>query len=139
MPTAVNLPQLLDQCLGTPEVGAVNFNQLHKLLFEIIARLDTAGHPFNASETRPSQTTSQRLGDKNPDYSTVQHLTDKINKIEKNVEDLSALPSAGELIDKVKSDQPLKELWQYMQLSKKVENNEDGIKTVRIVSCYFMH
>ncbi|KAF6039712.1 hypothetical protein EB796_001992 [Bugula neritina] len=32
MPDMVSLPQLLDLSLGTPEAGAVNFNNLHKPL-----------------------------------------------------------------------------------------------------------
>jgi len=34
------LSELLDLALGTPEIGAVNFNILHRLLHAILTRLD---------------------------------------------------------------------------------------------------
>jgi len=34
------LSELLDLSLGTPEIGAVNFNILHRLLHAILTRLD---------------------------------------------------------------------------------------------------
>ena len=40
MTTAVPLPQLLDLALGSPEIGAVNFNVLHTLLHAIIKTLN---------------------------------------------------------------------------------------------------
>ncbi|XP_070187537.1 uncharacterized protein [Littorina saxatilis] len=39
MPHAVSLTQLVDLALGTPEVGAVNFNILHTLLHAMITKL----------------------------------------------------------------------------------------------------
>ena len=41
MPTSkVNLYQMVDLAVGTPEVGAVNFNVLHTLLHAILRRLN---------------------------------------------------------------------------------------------------
>lgn len=37
---AVKLSQMVDFALGTPEVGAVNFNILHTLLHAILAKLN---------------------------------------------------------------------------------------------------
>jgi len=34
------LKELLDLSLGTPEIGAVNFNILHRLLHAVLTRLD---------------------------------------------------------------------------------------------------
>jgi len=34
------LTELLDLSLGTPEIGAVNFNILHRLLSAVLTRLD---------------------------------------------------------------------------------------------------
>jgi len=36
------LSDLLDLALGTPEIGAVNFNILHRLLHAVLSRLDIA-------------------------------------------------------------------------------------------------
>lgn len=40
MPTQVKLAQMVDLALGTPEVGAVNFNVLHSLLHAMLKRLN---------------------------------------------------------------------------------------------------
>lgn len=40
MPTQVKLVQMVDLALGTPEVGAVNFNVLHSLLHAMLKRLN---------------------------------------------------------------------------------------------------
>lgn len=40
MSISVSLPEMVDLALGTPEMGAVNFNILHKLLHAMIVKLN---------------------------------------------------------------------------------------------------
>lgn len=139
MPDVITLPQLLDMSLGTPELGAVNFNQLHKLLMEIINRLDAAGHPVAISPSAPidSKREVKSAAAGNYPKSSYNNLQDKVNKIERDISHMStALPDTKDMISKVKSNTPLTDLWQHMQVNKRVENNEDGIKTVRHLTTF---
>lgn len=132
MPDVISLPQLLDQSLGTPEVGAVNFNQLHKLLLEIINKLDIAHHqvPVSDIDTKRDAKAAAASFPK----ASYTALSDKVQKIEQDLSHMSSsLPEAKDMIENVKSDTPLTDLWQYMKLSNKVDANESGIQTVSIL------
>lgn len=130
MPDVISLPQLLDLSLGNPELGAVNFNQLHKLLLEIIGRLDKAGHPLQVSDVDSKRDLKAAAAGNYP-KSSYNTLQDKVNKIERDITNMStALPDAKDMIAKVKTDTPLTDLWQHMQINKRVENNEQGVNTV---------
>lgn len=120
MPDAVSLPQLLDLSLGTPELGAVNFNQLHKLLLEIINKLGLHDHTIK-SDVPPGGGTSKSV----PAKSSQAALAEKVAKVERDVNG-----SARDIIDKITTETPLTDLWQYMQVKKRVENNEIGLNTV---------
>lgn len=128
MPDVMSLPQLLEQSLGTPELGAVNFNQLHKLLLEIINRLGLSNQQVTVSDIdakRDAKASAVRGS-----YTV---LSDKVQKIEQDISHMSTtIPDAKEMIERVKSNTPLTDLWQYMQVNNKVEANEAGIQTVSI-------
>lgn len=128
MPDVMSLPQLLEQSLGTPELGAVNFNQLHKLLLEIINRLGLSNQQVTVSDIdakRDAKASAVR--------GSYTALSDKVQKIEQDISHMSTtIPDAKEMIERVKSNTPLTDLWQHMQVSNKVEANEAGIQTVSI-------
>lgn len=131
MPDVISLPQLLDLSIGSPELGAVNFSQLHKLLLEIINRLGLSGSPDPLSDVdaKRDRKTSP-VGFQKSSYNA---LSDKVGKIERELSHMSTVvPDSKDMIAKVKSDTPLTDLWQHMQINKRVETNEDGIKTVSI-------
>ena len=130
MPDVISLPQLLEASIGTPELGAVNFNLLHKLLLEIINRLDLAGHavPVSDIDSKKDAKAAAVVGYQKSSYNA---LSEKVGKIERELNHMSTtLPDSKDMISKVKTDTPLTDLWQHMQLNKRVETNEDGIKTV---------
>lgn len=130
------LPQLVDLSIGTPEVGAVNFNALHKLLHAIVKRLnvselaagvDDAFPPAKEAVVRNAEDTEGK-----GKWTMFDSLQPKVSDLES---DLSVfyprLPSAKEMAKLIKSDEPIADLWQFLSLSKKVDANESGVKTVR--------
>lgn len=59
-------------------------------------------------------------------------LEDKLARFEQQMNALNSLPSNQQIIDKSKDSKsgPILEIWQYTQLSKRLESNEDGITKV---------
>ena len=199
MPTAVPLTQLVDLALGTPEVGAVNFNVLHTLLHaminklgigEVKAEINDYEREFLATVTNPLgpflQPTSKHTGsDKDSTFATppqptsvnqratsavtsdkdsakgddsilddvsetsfvaktstypqsvpYHRLENRVAELSKALADLNALPTTHELFAEIKgqraSEKPVADMWQAMQLKKRVDANEEGIGKVRI-------
>lgn len=163
MPTKVALAQMVDLALGTPEVGAVNFNVLHTLLHAMLKRLnilDTTAEinefdrDFLASSKQRSISGLSDLdsgkGDDSEDgmsersvppvkpRTPYHHLEIKVAKLAEQMDQLNSLPSNLDLFErstKTEGDQqrPVSDMWQYMQLKKRVDNNEEGIGKVRQV------
>lgn len=167
MPTAVSLSQLVDLALGSPEVGAVNFNVLHTLLHAMLNRLnlqdvkaDIDEHDREFLSTHPSSRTfsafsvysadsgkgedsfsvsEDSLSDKSS-YITSKHrpyhfLEKRVSELCKQMDDLNKLPSNEQLISRTvgkESERPVLDMWQNMQLKKRVDANEEGIEKVII-------
>lgn len=185
---AVSLARMVDLALGTPDVGAVNFNVLHSLLHAVLQRLNiadiTADLPEETEEralthnngidpVTDSKAVGQRdridmesdsgvtgLGsaseigtdqdkysssDKNksiPVTRTPYHsLEEKIERLERHIAQLGSLPSTKDLMDMVsastdqqtsKVPRPVAEMWQSMQLSRKVDANTQGVSKVSL-------
>ena len=137
MPTAVLLPNLVDLSIGSPEVGAVNFNALHKLLHAIVKNLGKSELEVEINETFPSSTDVPNLSNNDTEgtvsWNTIQQMQTKLAKLENDLEVLyPKLPNAKEMSSLITSDQPIADLWQYLSLTKKIEANETGVTTV----CY---
>jgi hypothetical protein len=70
-------------------------------------------------------------------------LEDKLNRLEQQISSLNSLPSNQQIIDKSKeikksngNSGPILEIWQYTQMSKRLESNEDGITKVCIFNIF---
>ena len=103
MPDVISLPQLLEASIGTPELGAVNFNLLHKLLLEIINRLDLAGHavPVSDIDSKKDAKAAAVVGYQKSSYNA---LSEKVGKIERELNHMSTtLPDSKDMISKVKT------------------------------------
>lgn len=142
MPTKVLLPQMVDLALGTPEIGAVNFNVLHSLLHAMLKKLKITDSTAELNELDLlSRREKSSLSDLDSGISTYSEdgasesgktggtpyhqLELKVAKLSMQMEQLNAIPTNSELIDR--SDRPISEMWQYMQLKKKVDANTDGV------------
>ncbi|XP_060066599.1 glutamine-rich protein 2-like [Ylistrum balloti] len=142
MPTKVLLPQMVDLALGTPEIGAVNFNVLHSLLHAMLKKLKITDSTAELNELDLlSRREKSSLSDLDSGISTYSEdgtsesgktsgtpyhqLELKVAKLSMQMEQLNSIPSNSDLIDR--SDRPISEMWQYMQLKKKVDANTDGV------------
>ena len=169
MRTNLSLPQMVDLALGTPEVGAVNFNVLHTLLHALIQKLDLTEsraviseedreflarkqYEYEQSTDAATEDGAKSVTDSGIDGSTVSatlkpsapiinsspyhQLEEKVGKLERELELLNALPSNSELLDKMRYRgdgeriRPMSDMWQTMQITKKVDANEEGIGKV---------
>ena len=174
----LSLPQMVDLALGTPEVGAVNFNVLHTLLHALIQKLDlTESRAVISEEDREflakkqseyeqateaaTEDGTKSVADSGIDGTTTttasnngrdsseskrgittlfkspyHQLEDKVAKLEQELELLNGLPSNNELFDKMRyrgdgeKIRPMSDLWQTMQISRKVDANEEGVGKV---------
>jgi len=196
-PTVVSLARMVDLALGTPEVGAVNFNVLHSLLHAVLQKLNIADIKADLPESdetservqthdsgidhssfserkvattvdkhdpldvesdsgvtglrsasemgidqdRPKSSESEKK-ESIPITRTPYHaLEEKIERMERQLAALGTLPSTRELMEMTtsKSDQemsklprPVAEMWQSMQLSRKVDANTQGVSKVSL-------
>ncbi|MGH0129233.1 UNVERIFIED_CONTAM: hypothetical protein FKN15_024693 [Acipenser sinensis] len=148
MPSLVSLYELANLSIGTPEVGAVNFNALHSLLHAILghlniqdvkAELRTEDHDF----LKPAQGLLIPVGDGGKEGdggSQEEHRTKaspyhsmekKLLQMEMQMSALSQLPSGGALLERTKESgggaMPVSDMWQMIQMKRKVEANEEGV------------
>ena len=158
MPTTVSLSQMVDLSLGTPEIGSVNFNVMHTLLHAIIrnlkiadvkADIDERDRDFLAtSKIRVGSTLSDAdsaRGESEDGFSeksvppfrpTPYHSMEiKVEKLAQQFEQLNQLPSTMDLFartikSKETSVNPVADMWQYMQMKKRVDANEEGVGKV---------
>ena len=155
---------MVDLALGTPELGAVNFNVLHTLLHAMIgklkisdveAELSDEDKDFLSRRKSSSALTNKELesgiGETSDDGSTTDlkreripqkrpryhALEDKVAKLEKQLEALDSLPSNAALFERTKPDDvtppkpmPVTEMWQFMQIQRRVDGNEQGVSKV---------
>ncbi|XP_078611004.1 uncharacterized protein LOC144881672 isoform X4 [Branchiostoma floridae x Branchiostoma japonicum] len=157
MPPAstMRLSELVDLSLGTPDIGVVNFNAMHTLFHAIIGHLKITDVETKIGEDiqreRDAQSTmisTRRSGSDLKDgrdgalsrsgsglpsdgeYAQRLHqLEDKLSSHEIQLNKLNDLPSSTDLLERTRSEgtKPVGEMWQLMQLQRKVEANEAGL------------
>ena len=164
MPAQVALAQMVDLALGTPEVGAVNFNVLHTLLHAMISKLNIqdvkaeidehdremlSTHPvprcysaFSLDSGKGDDSMSMSedsLSEKSAYTSTknkkspYHHLEKQVLDLSRQMEELNKLPSNLQLLQRAQgkeTDRPVTDMWQYMQMKKRVDANEEGVGKV---------
>ncbi|KAJ8389165.1 hypothetical protein AAFF_G00123710 [Aldrovandia affinis] len=131
MSVAISLFDLVNLSVGTPDVGAVNFNALHTLLHAIVRHFKiqdvTAEWIGEDGDGRPHDP-SQKKSLPREKSSPYHHMEDKLRQIERQMAALDKLPSGAELLTRSGSGTtPVSDLWQLMQLRRKVQGNEDGV------------
>lgn len=158
MTVSVELEQILNFALGTPEVGAVNFNILHGLLYEILKHLGidkkktevsdngsfrsayavlnrTGGEPVKDAQTNEKDALKQTL--ESMPYSGL--LESKVSHLESRLKLLDDLPSNEEILkmakDKRNGKTPVAELWQNINMNRRLGATEQGVEKVRMTCC----
>ncbi|XP_056390716.1 uncharacterized protein C16orf96 homolog isoform X2 [Hyla sarda] len=130
MSGSVSFKELLNLAIGSPELGAVNFNALYSLLYGLLEQLQVGDLQRTLSqEEREFIQPGQINVDDSGKPSTLFHrLQDKVTQMEAKLQHLDALPSSTGLLQASQSQKkPVEEMWQLMQLKKKTELNEDGV------------
>ena len=174
MSSTLSLAQMVDLALGTPEVGAVNFNILHTLFHAVLHKLDIADTQAQLDEADRELLSQNKDDSGNQDEKTdnkesepaetqkdpeeippaksksapvpyqkspYHQLQKKVSDIEKQLDALNSLPSNNELFDRTAGKsaespdkrRPVSDMWQQMQLAKKVDANEEGISKVTVI------
>jgi len=147
--TSVSLAGMVDLALGSPEIGAVNFTMLHKLLHAMLQKLsisdvkeamDDSDKDFLAT-TIPDPQSSKTMPQALKRSSHYHELENKVEKIQQQLIDLNALPSNRELFERAKGEQPrpVADMWQALQIGKKVETNEAGVSKVSYNLCLYQY
>ncbi|XP_078520448.1 uncharacterized protein LOC144785371 [Lissotriton helveticus] len=133
MSISMSFKELVNLAIGTPEVGAVNFNALHCLLHGLLEHL----HVSDIQRDIPKEEQDFiRLplgnavvkGGGDSSRSLFHHLQDRMSRVEKQLQHLNEPLSLNNLLEQTQaSNQPVQEMWQLMQLRKKMEANEEGV------------
>ncbi|XP_069808538.1 glutamine-rich protein 2 isoform X2 [Dendropsophus ebraccatus] len=114
---ASRLHRLLNAAISPPEVGAVNFSALRTLLHEIIGHLhlqDGPGGQQGGTEQRPPSGGILQKGH------SMEH---RLLHIEQQLEALDVLSKPGQQ----GGSSALREVWQMMQMKRRLEVNEEGV------------
>nr|XP_015211483.1 PREDICTED: glutamine-rich protein 2 [Lepisosteus oculatus] len=126
MAAVVSLFDLANLAIGSPEVGAVNFNALHALLHAILRHLKIEDVTAEWRDEEP-QAPSRQPPHVREKPSPYHHMEDKLRDIERQMAVLSQLPTGADLLTRSgPGSTPVSDMWQMMQLAKRVEANSDG-------------
>lgn len=153
MSQSLTFQELVNLAIGTPELGNVNFNALHFFLHSMLEHLQLSNvkreisedekdflkpppgtPPALAATAEATQAGAQAgasagtLVGAKKSSSIFHQLQDRITHIERQLNFLSDTPSSAELlIRSQQGKQPAQDMWQLMQLKKKMEVNDEGM------------
>ncbi|KAK1799199.1 hypothetical protein P4O66_007454, partial [Electrophorus voltai] len=133
MTASIRLFDLVNLSIGTPEIGAVNFNALHTLLHAILEHLKIQNvtaewrEPDEGHDPRGALATKTTLSGERPNI--YHHMEDRLRHLENKINALERFPSGQELLSRTASGSTtsVNDMWQLMQLRRKVEANEEGV------------
>ncbi|KAG7459586.1 hypothetical protein MATL_G00212130 [Megalops atlanticus] len=131
MSALISLFDLVNLSVGTPDVGAVNFNALHTLLHAIVGHLkiqDVTTEWNGDDGGRGSQDPPKENSLSREKPSPYHHMEGKLRQIERQMAALETLPNGTDLLTRTASGTtPVNDMWQLMQLRRKAQANEDGV------------
>lgn len=137
----IELEKLLNLALGSPEVGAVNFNALHGVIAEIIKSLGLGNMLINVQNTTQFNGSNSftvvgngrvgvhsRVYDKNLTF-----LENKVNSLENKLKILEELPSNVDIIKIVRekdTKMSVGNIWQFININRRLSATEEAIGKV---------
>ncbi|KYO35938.1 uncharacterized protein C16orf96 homolog [Alligator mississippiensis] len=139
MSFSLTLSELANIAIGTPEAGNVNFNALHILLHSILEHLQLQDIRKEILEEekdflKPSsgltlkKRPTQQADMEGKSSSLFHQMQQRLGRIESQLIHLNDTPSTAELLTRSQSfNKPAEDMWQMMQLKKKMEMNEEGM------------
>ncbi|XP_063791499.1 uncharacterized protein C16orf96 homolog [Pseudophryne corroboree] len=130
---SVSFKELVNLAIGSPEPGAVNFNALHSLLHGLLEHLQLGDiqRKLSQEEREFIQPGLVSAHDSAKPPTLFHQLQDRVAQMETRLHHLDSLPSSTSLLHASHAqNKPIEEMWQLMQLKKKVEASEDGVSKV---------
>uniref|UniRef100_A0A452J0V0 DUF4795 domain-containing protein n=1 Tax=Gopherus agassizii TaxID=38772 RepID=A0A452J0V0_9SAUR len=139
MSFSVTFTELVNIAIGTPELGNVNFNALHVLLHGLLEHLQLQGVKKEISQEErdflqpaPSFTAEgqvqKQVSLEKKSSSLFHQLQERLSRIESQLLLLNSPPTTEQLLSRSQPhNKPAEEMWQMMQLKKKMEMNEEGM------------
>ncbi|KAH1184339.1 uncharacterized protein C16orf96 homolog isoform X1 [Mauremys mutica] len=139
MSFSVTFAELVNIAIGTPELGNVNFNALHVLLHGLLEHLQLQGVKKEISQEErdflqpaPSFTAEGQVQEQvsleRKSSSLFHQLQERLTRIESQLFFLNNPPTTEQLLSRSQPlNKPAEEMWQMMQLKKKMEMNEEGM------------
>ncbi|KAM3827024.1 uncharacterized protein C16orf96-like [Vipera latastei] len=133
--------ELINLAIGTPELGNVNFNALHLFLHSLVEHLHLQEvrkevsadelefiKPPTSSAASAATSATEALPVAQKSSSIFHQMHERITVIEKQLQFLNESPDTAELLVRSQGlGQPALDMWQMMQLKKKMELNEEGM------------
>ncbi|XP_007435972.2 uncharacterized protein C16orf96 homolog [Python bivittatus] len=140
MSHSLSFVELINLAIGTPELGNVNFNALHLFLHSLVEHLqlqdvrkEVTADELEFVKPPPSTvasvaTSSETVPVAHESSSIFHQMHERITAIEKQLRFLNDTPDTAELLVRTQGvGQPTQDMWQMMQLKKKMELNEEGM------------
>ncbi|KAM6423957.1 uncharacterized protein C16orf96 homolog isoform 2-T2 [Liasis olivaceus] len=140
MSHSLSFVELINLAIGTPELGNVNFNALHLFLHSLVEHLqlqdvrkEVTADELEFVKPPPSTvasvaTSSEAVPVSHESSSIFHQMHERITAIEKQLRFLNETPDTTELLVRTQGmGQPTQDMWQMMQLKKKMELNEEGM------------
>lgn len=126
----ISLIDLLNESIGSPESGSVNFRALYALLHALLENLHLQQVRTVWGEVEGRGEGEGEAGGPEPPArprSPCRPLEDKLRLAEKQFSELERLPTGSELLGRPET---LGDLWKLLQLRGTVEANRDGVNKV---------
>ena len=150
MSAGIELDKLLNVALGTPEIGAVNFNALHGVLSEIIKTLGVGNKLVQARNNGDFNgsygTNSLPVAGKSFDRQTYNEKTPfaprngldleaKVTNLENKLKALDEIPDNAEIVKRIRerdTKTAVGDIWQFININRRLSATEDAIEKVGI-------
>lgn len=152
MSEKMELDKLLNLALGTPEIGAVNFNALHGVISEIINTLGVGNKlvearnnhgDFNANGRNSFPLLGKSFDGKRHTYNGKTPLSSssineldleaKVTNLENKLKSLDELPNNVDIVKRIRGDDtktPVGDIWQFININRRLSATEDAIGKV---------
>eukprot|EP00112_Aurelia_sp_Birch-Aquarium-sp1_P011145 Seg235.5 transcript_id=Seg235.5/GoldUCD/mRNA.D3Y31 product="Glutamine-rich protein 2" protein_id=Seg235.5/GoldUCD/D3Y31 len=146
MATKIELGSLLDLAIGKPEIGAVNFKTLHSFLQKLLSHLAVASVQVEVSADKYDDADSGRMsadGSITSEARSVKFSQDggmaeeRIRRLEDKMNLLDSFSKTDDILRWIKgqdaSRNKVSDMWNLINLQKRVEGTENGVKRVGII------
>ncbi|KAJ7306051.1 hypothetical protein JRQ81_010417 [Phrynocephalus forsythii] len=140
MSRTISFVELVNLAIGTPELGNVNFNALHLFLHSLLdhLHLQDVGREVTDDEldfikppaALPASVaaSAEAVPVARKSSSIFHQMHERISALERQLSFLNDTPDTGQLLARSQgAAQPAQDMWQMMQLKKKMEVNEEGM------------